>query len=240
MISGRLGLGRSGAARAPLSPVSRNRRSLFATGVATMHERAHRHASHTAGAPASATGATPPSESAPEATIYTCPMHPQIRQPGPGNCPICGMSLEPVLPTLDEGPDPELVSFQHRFWWTLPLTIVVTALGMAGHYLTGLSVAARTWLELALSAPIVLWAGWPFFVRCAESIRRRHPNMWTLIGVGVGAAFAYSLAATLVPDLFPQGFESHGRIGVYYEAAAVIVSLTLLGQILEMKARART
>ncbi|HSE77007.1 MAG TPA: copper-translocating P-type ATPase [Alphaproteobacteria bacterium] len=167
-------------------------------------------------------------------------MHPQIRQPGPGNCPICGMSLEPVLPTLDEGPDPELVSFQRRFWWTLPLTIVVTALGMAGHYLTGLSVAARTWLELAMSAPIVLWAGWPFFVRCAESIRRRHPNMWTLIGVGVGAAFAYSLAATLVPDLFPQGFESHGRIGVYYEAAAVIVSLTLLGQILEMKARART
>ncbi|HJS32491.1 MAG TPA: copper-translocating P-type ATPase [Alphaproteobacteria bacterium] len=167
-------------------------------------------------------------------------MHPQIRQPNPGHCPICGMALEPVLPTLDDGPDPELVSFQRRFWWTLPLTIVVTALGMAGHYLTGLSVAARTWLELVLSVPIVLWAGWPFFTRCVESIRRRHPNMWTLIGVGVGAAFLYSLAATLVPELFPQGFESHGRIGVYYEAAAVIVSLTLLGQILEMKARAQT
>ncbi|MEX2217550.1 MAG: copper-translocating P-type ATPase [Phycisphaerales bacterium] len=167
-------------------------------------------------------------------------MHPQIRQVTPGNCPICGMTLEPLLPTLDEGPDPELVSFTRRFWWTLPLTIIVTVLAMAGHYLPGLSVAARTWIELLLTVPIVFWAGWPFFGRWAQSLRHRSPNMWTLIGTGVGAAFFYSLVATFVPGLFPHGFEAHGRIGVYYEAAAVIVSLTLLGQVLELRARSRT
>ena len=205
-----------------------------------MHDRTRHHASHAGAAHAHTAEAVLPQTSAQDETIYTCPMHPQVRLPNPGNCPICGMTLEPVLPALDDGPDPELIRFQRRFWWTLPLTIVVTALGMAGHYLTGLSVGARTWLELVLSAPIVLWAGWPFFTRCVDSIRRRSPNMWTLIGVGVGAAFLYSLAATLAPEMFPQGFESHGRIGVYYEAAAVIVSLTLLGQILEMRARAQT
>jgi len=205
-----------------------------------MHDRTRHHASHAGAAHAHTAEAVLPQTSAQDETIYTCPMHPQVRLPNPGNCPICGMTLEPVLPALDDGPDPELVRFQRRFWWTLPLTIVVTALAMAGHYLTGLSVGARTWLELVLSAPIVLWAGWPFFTRCVDSIRRRSPNMWTLIGVGVGAAFLYSLAATLAPEMFPQGFESHGRIGVYYEAAAVIVSLTLLGQILEMRARAQT
>ncbi|MCC6426056.1 MAG: copper-translocating P-type ATPase [Phycisphaerales bacterium] len=167
-------------------------------------------------------------------------MHPQIRQPTPGNCPICGMSLEPLMPTPEEGPDPELVSFARRFWWTLPLTIIVTALAMAGHYIPGLSATARTWTELVLTIPIGFWAGWPFFVRWADSIRRRSPNMWTLIGTGVAAAFVYSLAATLAPGLFPKGFEAHGRIGVYYEAAAVIVSLTLLGQILELRARSQT
>ena len=172
--------------------------------------------------------------------MFTCPMHPQIRQPTPGNCPICGMSLEPVMPTLEEGPDPELVSFTRRFWWTLPLTIIVTTLAMAGHYVPGLSATARTWTEMVLTIPIVFWAGWPFFVRWADSTRRRSPNMWTLIGTGVAAAFVYSLAATLAPGLFPKGFEAHGRIGVYYEAAAVIVSLTLLGQILELRARSQT
>jgi Cu+-exporting ATPase len=184
--------------------------------------------------------AAPPPAAAPGGTIYTCPMHPQIRRSSPGNCPICGMTLEPVMPTLDEGPDPELVSFQRRFWWTLPLTVIVTVMAMAGHYLPGLTATTRTWIELILSLPIVFWAGWPFFARWAQSIRHRSPNMWTLIGTGVGAAFFYSLAATLVPDLFPQGFEAHGRVGVYYEAAAVIVSLTLLGQVLEMKARSQT
>jgi len=173
-------------------------------------------------------------------TVFTCPMHPQIRQPTPGNCPICGMSLEPLMPSLEEGADPELVRFTRRFWWTLPLTIVVTTLAMAGHYLPGLSAVARTWTEMFLTVPIVFWAGWPFFVRWADSIRRRRPNMWTLIGTGVAAAFAYSFAATVAPGLFPKGFEAHGRIGIYYEAAAVIVSLTLLGQILELRARSQT
>jgi P-type Cu+ transporter len=208
------------------------------------HKHEHRHASHagheTAPAHVAPLQPSAPGPSAPGAVIYTCPMHPQIRRPGPGNCPICGMTLEPVMPTLEEGPDPELVSFQRRFWWTLPLTILVVALAMAGHTLPGLTATARSWVEFVLTLPIVLWAGWPFFVRWAQSIRHRSPNMWTLIGTGVGAAFLYSLAATLVPHLFPQGFEAHGRVGVYYEAAAVIVSLTLLGQVLEMKARSQT
>lgn len=219
------------------------------SGHAAPHDHAavstvpHAHHDHHAHYPDHAARAAPPvsdAAAAPGSTIYTCPMHPQIRQPAPGNCPICGMTLEPVLPALDDGPDPELVSFQRRFWWTLPLTVVVTVLAMGGHYFTGLSANERTWLELALSLPIIFWAGGPFFVRCIDSIRLRSPNMWTLIGIGVGAAFLYSLAATLVPEWFPAGFEAHGRIGVYYEAAAVIVSLTLLGQILEMKARSQT
>ncbi|MCA9288166.1 MAG: copper-translocating P-type ATPase [Phycisphaerales bacterium] len=149
------------------------------------------------------------------------------------------MVLEPLMPTLEEGPDPELVSFRRRFWWTLPLTVIVTVIAMAGHLLP-ISASARTWAELVLTIPIVFWAGWPFFVRWADSIRHRSPNMWTLIGTGVGAAFLYSLAATVAPGLFPKGFEAHGRVGVYYEAAAVIVSLTLLGQILELRARSQT
>ena len=171
-------------------------------------------------------------------TIYTCPMHPQIRQDHPGACPICGMALEPLMPTEDES-NPELVDFSRRFWWTLPLSLVVFALAMVGHRLP-LDAGTRTWLELALSAPVVLWAGAPFFVRCARSLRSGQLNMWTLIGIGVGAAFGYSLVATLAPGLFPASFREHGRIGVYYEAAAVIVSLTLLGQLLELRARSKT
>ncbi|QEX23841.1 copper-translocating P-type ATPase [Hypericibacter adhaerens] len=207
-----------------------------------MHDHEHHHPAGHAhhAAVKNAAPVAPSSASASQPTIYTCPMHPQIRQPGPGNCPICGMTLEPVMPTLEEGPDPELVSFQRRFWWTLPLTVIVLVLAMAGHYLPGLSATTRTWIEMILSLPIVFWAGWPFFVRWAQSIRHRSPNMWTLIGTGVGAAFLYSLVATFAPELFPQGFEAHGRIGVYYEAAAVIVSLTLLGQMLEMRARSQT
>jgi Cu+-exporting ATPase len=177
---------------------------------------------------------------APAGTQYTCPMHPQILQDHPGTCPICGMALEPLMPSLDEGESPELTDFRHRFWWTLPLSIAVLILAMAGHRLPGLSTTLRTWLELALSAPVVLWAGWPFFQRWAQSIANRSPNMWTLIGTGVGAAFGYSLVATLAPDVFPASFRAHGRVGVYYEAAAIIVSLTLLGQVLELKARSST
>ena len=173
-------------------------------------------------------------------TIYTCPMHPEIRQDHPGNCPKCGMTLEPVLPSLDDGEHLELRDFQRRFWWTLPLTIVVTVLAMAGHRLGWMPMAAQSWLELTLSIPIVLWAGWPFFVRGAQSVVHRSPNMWTLIGLGTGAAFAYSVVATLAPGVFPDAFRSMGRVAVYFEAAAVIISLTLVGQILELKARSQT
>ena len=173
-------------------------------------------------------------------TIYICPMHPQIRQNQPGNCPICGMSLEPLLPELEEEENPELVDFQRRFWWTLPLTTVVTVLAMFGHKLNLLESQTQTWVELFLSLPIVLWAGWPFFHRGWQSIANRSPNMWTLIGLGTGAAFLYSIVATVAPQVFPAPFMSMGRIGVYFEAAAVIISLTLLGQVLELKARSQT
>jgi Cu+-exporting ATPase len=172
--------------------------------------------------------------------IYTCPMHPEIRQPGPGTCPICGMALEPEMPSLEDDDNPELRDFSRRFWWTLPLTLIVLAMAMFGHRLGVLPGEMRTWLELALSAPVVLWAGWPFFERCVQSIRNRSPNMWTLIGIGVAAAFGYSVVATLVPDMFPASFREHERVGVYFEAAAVIVSLTLLGQLLELRARSKT
>ncbi len=177
---------------------------------------------------------------APAGTMYTCPMHPQIRQEGPGTCPICGMALEPEMPGLDDEDNPELRDFSRRFWWTLPLSAVVMVLAMFGHYFPQLPVEARTWIELVLTIPVVLWAGWPFFVRCVQSIRNRSPNMWTLIGIGVGSAFGYSVVATLAPDLFPESFHEHGRVGVYFEAAAVIVSLTLLGQMLELRARSKT
>ena len=173
--------------------------------------------------------------------IYTCPMHPEIRQDRPGTCPKCGMALEPLLPELGAPDDnPELVDFQRRFWWTLPLTVVVAVLGMFGHRLGWLDITAQTWIELALAIPIVLWAGWPFFVRGVQSILNRSPNMWTLIGLGTAAAFIYSVAATVAPGVFPDAFIEDGRVGVYYEAAAVIISLTLLGQILELKARSQT
>lgn len=179
-------------------------------------------------------------EQVPAGTMYTCPMHPQIRQLGPGICPICGMALEPEMPSLDEEENPELRDFSRRFWWTLPLSLVVLVLAMFGHYFTGLAVETRTWIELVLTIPVVLWAGWPFFVRCIQSIRNLSPNMWTLIGIGVAAAFGYSVVATIAPDLFPASFHEHGRVGVYFEAAAVIVSLTLLGQLLELRARSKT
>lgn len=183
---------------------------------------------------------TPADTDAEPGTIYTCPMHPEVRQVGPGTCPKCGMALEPLIPELEEEENPELRNFKRRFWITLPLTIVVTTLGMFGHRLGWMAIETQTWVELALSAPIVLWAGWPFFQRGAMSIVNRSPNMWTLIGLGTAAAFIYSVVATVAPGLFPESFMAHGRIGVYYEAAAVIVSLTLLGQILELNARSQT
>jgi Cu+-exporting ATPase len=173
--------------------------------------------------------------------IYTCPMHPEIRQDRPGNCPKCGMTLEPLLPELGtDDENLELRDFQRRFGWTLPLTVIVTVLAMFGHRLGWMEIATQTWVELALTAPVVLWAGWPFFERGAQSIMQRSPNMWTLISLGTSAAFLYSLVATVAPGVFPRSFMAHGRIGVYYEAAVVIISLTLLGQIFELKARSKT
>lgn len=191
-----------------------------------------------------APGAHGTSVTEPEATqpgtIYTCPMHPEVQQDHPGNCPKCGMSLEPMLPTLEEGENAELVDFRHRFWWTLPLTVVVTVLAMLGHRLQWFEMATQSWIELVLTVPIVLWAGWPFFVRGAQSVVNRSPNMWTLISLGTGAAFVYSVVATVAPGVFPASFQAMGRVAVYFEAAAVIISLTLLGQMLELKARSQT
>ena len=195
----------------------------------TIHD-AHAHRAHPA----------PAAPEPPIGALYTCPMHPEIRQDHPGNCPKCGMTLEPVLPELEETANPELVDFQRRFWWTLPLTLIVTPLAMFGHRLGWFAMGLQSWIELALALPIVLWAGWPFFVRGARSVVNRSPNMWTLIGLGTGAAFVYSVVATVAPQVFPASFVAMGRVAVYFEAAAVIISLTLLGQILELKARSQT
>ncbi len=182
----------------------------------------------------------PPVSVAVEGTIFTCPMHPEVRQDHPGACPKCGMALEPEMPTLDDAESPELVDFRRRFWWTLPLTVIVAILAMVGHRLALFAGATQSWIELALSLPVVVWAGAPFFVRAVDSIRNRSPNMWTLIGLGTSAAFAYSVVATVAPGVFPSSFVSMGRVSVYFEAAAVIISLTLLGQMLELKARSQT
>ena len=186
-----------------------------------------------------------PAKDAPPARIepgtrFTCPMHPEVLQDVPGSCPKCGMALEPMLPRLDDEENPELIDFRRRFWLTLPLSVIVMLLAMVGHYVAAIPAGVRTWLEFGLSVPVVAWAGWPFFQRWWQSIVNRSPNMWMLIGTGVGAAFGYSVVATLVPDQFPAAFREHGRVGVYFEAAAVIVTLTLLGQLLELKARSST
>lgn len=175
--------------------------------------------------------------------MWTCPMHPEIRQEGPGTCPICGMALEPEEPSLDDAPNPELVDFTRRLWvagvLTIPLLVVSMFAEMLGLHVV--SPAASPWIQLALTAPIVLWAGAPFFVRGWQSLRTRHLNMFTLIAIGVGAAFLYSLVATLAPGIFPDTFRTHGgMVPVYYEAAGVVVALVLLGQVLELRARAAT
>ncbi|MEN1993051.1 MULTISPECIES: heavy metal translocating P-type ATPase [Stenotrophomonas] len=179
---------------------------------------------------------------APAGTRYTCPMHPEIVQDGPGSCPLCGMALEPAMPSLEDDENPELTDFRRRFWWSLPLSVATMALAMLAMtpVLHGLSPDLRVWIELALATPVVLWAGLPFLQRWAQSIRNRSPNMWTLIGTGVLAAFGYSVVATVAPGLFPPSFQQHGHVGVYFEAAAMIISLTLLGQLMELRARAKT
>jgi Cu+-exporting ATPase len=183
-------------------------------------------------------------EPVPEGTIYTCPMHPQIRQAGPGSCPICGMALEPVLATAETGPSHELVDMTRRFWIGLVLAVPVVALEMGGH-LTGLShylgQQTSNWIQMLLGTPVVLWAGWPFFVRGWQSLVTRNLNMFTLIAMGTGVAWLYSMVATLTPDVFPAAFRGHdGSVAVYFEAAAVITVLVLLGQVLELRARETT
>ena len=191
-------------------------------------------------------GATPSSQShhVDTAAIYTCPMHPQIRQTGPGACPICGMALEPKTVTADSGPNAELADMTQRFWVALVLTLPVFALEMGGH-LTGLMMLvgkqASNWTQFALATPVVLWAGWPFFTRGWASLKLRHLNMFTLIAMGVGVAYIYSLVAHFAPALFPPAFRDEmGTVPVYFEAAAVITTLVLLGQVLELRARERT
>jgi P-type Cu+ transporter len=190
---------------------------------------------------------TKPSQSderIPVGAIYTCPMHPQIRQVGPGACPICGMALEPVLATAEAGPNAELIDMGRRFWIGLVLSLPVVALEMGGH-LTGLlhyvSQSTSNWLQMILATPVVLWGGWPFFVRGWNSVVSRNLNMFTLIAMGTGVAWVYSIIATLAPQIFPAAFRiSGGAVAVYFEAAAVITVLVLLGQVLELRARETT
>ncbi|MBW8815355.1 MAG: heavy metal translocating P-type ATPase [Caulobacterales bacterium] len=181
---------------------------------------------------------------APAGTIYTCPMHPQIRQIGPGACPICGMALEPELVTAEPTSNPELADFTRRLWVGLVLALPVFVLEMGGH-LTGMTMGlggqASAWIQLALATPVVLWSGWPFFERGARSLVTRHLNMFTLIAMGVGVAWTYSVVATLVPQAFPPAFRrADGSVPIYFEAAAVITVLVLLGQVLELRAREQT
>jgi P-type Cu+ transporter len=188
----------------------------------------------------------PAEPAAPAGAVYTCPMHPQIRQAGPGTCPICGMALEPLVATVQAQPDPELADMTRRLWIGLALTVPVVAIAM-GEHARGLhlarivSPAASGWLQLALSLPVVLWAAWPFFVRGWRSLVSRNLNMYTLIALGVGVAFAYSTVALLAPGLFPAAFrDADGRVGLYFEAAAAIAVLVLLGEVLQLRAREST
>lgn len=175
---------------------------------------------------------------------YTCPMHPEIRQIGPGACPICGMALEPVLITADTGPSAELLDMTRRFWVALALSIPVVVLEMGTHFFPSLhdlvSPKASTWVQFALATPVVLWTGWPFFTRGWVSVKTMKLNMFTLIALGTGVAWLFSVVATIVPKAFPESFRDMGTVDVYFEAAAVITTLVLLGQVLELRARERT
>jgi Cu+-exporting ATPase len=190
------------------------------------------------------TTATEKRSELPAGTIYTCPMHPEIRQVGPGSCPICGMALEPLMVSAETTPNAELAEMTRRFWIGLVITLPVLALEMGGH-LTGLmmflSRQNSNWIQLVLATPVVLWAGWPFFVRGYRSLVTRNLNMFTLIAMGTGVAWLYSVVATAAPGIFPVQFrEQDGAVAVYFEAAAVITVLVLLGQVLELRAREQT
>src|SRR5260370_25985325 len=181
---------------------------------------------------------------APEGTIYTCPMHPQIRQVGPGSCPIGGMALEPEVASLDTPPNSELGGMTRRLWVGSALSLPPFVLEMGGHLVGGHGWVDQTlsnWIQLAFATPVVLWAGWPFFVRGWQSLVTRNLNMFTLIAMGTGVAYVYSVVGTIVPESFPATFRGHGgAVAVYFEAAAVITVLVLLGQVLELRAREAT
>lgn len=204
----------------------------------------HDHAHHEAHPDAQDIGKALDRPMPPEGTIYTCPMHPQIRQIGPGHCPICGMALEPELARADEGPNPELADMTRRFWVGLALSLPVVVLEMGGHLFNlHMLIEQKTsnWIQLLLATPVVLWAGWPFFERGAKSLVTRNLNMFTLIALGTGVAWLYSIVATLAPGLFPQAFRAaDGSVAIYFEAASVITVLVLLGQVLELRAREQT
>ncbi|WP_439939265.1 heavy metal translocating P-type ATPase [Nocardia sp. N13] len=208
------------------------------------HEHAgHEHAGHEhAGHGTRMNTAPTPREG--ETVEYTCPMHPEIRQDGPGTCPICGMALEPVVVSADTGPSEELRDMTRRFWVGVALSVPVVILGMGRDLIPWLhdnvSATASAWTQLALATPVVLWAGWPFFVRGWASVRTRNLNMFTLIAMGTGVAWLFSVVATLAPGIFPEAFREDGAVEVYFEAAAVITTLVLLGQVLELRAREAT
>jgi Cu+-exporting ATPase len=177
--------------------------------------------------------------------VYTCPMHPEVRQQGPGACPFCGMALEPAMVTLDEGPNVELIDMTRRFAVAAALGLPVMVFAMAEMIAPdavhgAVDVRLADWVQLVLATPVVLWAGWPFFTRAWDSLVNRSPNMFTLIGIGVGAAYAYSVVAVAAPGLFPDGFRMHGRVEPYFDTAVVVTALVLLGQVLEIRARSRT
>lgn len=207
--------------------------------AAPSHAHGHHHHAPTAAS------AKPAALPAPDAK-WTCPMHPEIVRDGPGSCPICGMALEPMTPTADTGPNPELVDMTRRLWVAAPLALILFVIEMAQHVfgfdlLPFLAPKAQLYLQLVVAAPVVLWGGWPFFVRGVDSLRSGNLNMFTLIAIGIGTAFAYSLVAVFAPGIFPAEMrDHHALVGVYFEAAAVITALVILGQVLELRARAST
>ncbi|GAB3028879.1 copper-translocating P-type ATPase [Nocardioides flavus (ex Wang et al. 2016)] len=219
-------------------PYAAHRPEQHAGHEQTHHEHAgpHPHSAHA--------GGEPPTPGEGEVVEFTCPMHPEIRRPGPGSCPICGMALEPVMVTVDSGPSPELRDMTRRFWVGVALSVPVVVLGMGRDLIPGLheAVPASTsaWLQLVLATPVVLWAGWPFFTRGWESVRTMRLNMFTLIAMGTGVAWLFSVVATVAPGIFPDAFREDGAVDVYFEAAAVITTLVLLGQVLELRAREAT
>ena len=212
------------------------------------HGPAHEHAGHDhAGHGGHAHGEPPATAAAApagEVAEWTCPMHPEIRRPGPGSCPICGMALEPVMVTADSGPSPELADMTRRFWVGVALSFPVVVLGMGGDLIPAIhdviSPRASTWVQLALATPVVLWGGWPFFQRGWTSVRSLKLNMFTLIAMGTGVAWLFSVVATAAPGVFPDAFRMDGAVDVYFEAASVITTLVLLGQVLELQAREQT